>query len=272
MSTGRPSHLPDFLSPPVIETVLAASFPALALQIPHFGLLWAAFRAEYPKCEVHPPISLEPEKYGAPEIVKEVPSVTVLQEPPVRCWFVSQSGNHVVQVQQDAFLHNWRKTAMDEPYPHYEHICPAFQRDWERFLQFLSEEKLPRPQVAQCEVTYVNHIEKAADWQSFSNLSTLFPLWCGQKYSFLPEPDAVSFNVRFSMPENRGRLRVAMRPAIRISDGQPIFELKLTARGAPSSSETEAMMSWFDLGREWIVRGFGEITSPTAHKYWKRTQ
>jgi len=272
MSSPRLAHLPDFLSPPVIETVLGVSFPALPVGIPHYGLLWGAFRSEYPKFEVHGPIRFEPEQFGAQEAPEAVPAVQVVEQPEVRCWFLSKSGNHLVQVQRDGFLHNWRKVESEEPYPHYEQIRPIFERDWQILLEFLRREGLELPQVAQCEVTYVNHIERVGEWGDFGRLSNLFPNWCDRKHSFLPDPDAISFSTRFSMPDNRGRLRVAVRPAIRNTDGKPIFEFRLTARGAPGSSAIADILSWFDLGREWIVRGFADLTSPTAHKYWERTQ
>jgi len=46
--------------------------------------------------------------------------------------------------------------------------------------------------------------------------------------------------------------------------------LELKATGPSSSTDKKAMLDWFDLAHEWIVRGFTDLTAAEAHKLWER--
>jgi hypothetical protein len=63
-----------------------------------------------------------------------------------------------------------------------------------------------------------------------------------------------------------------MQPAIRRKDAKEILRVSITARGRPVSSELHDIEDWFDLGHEWIVRGFADITTGEMHKHWRKTQ
>jgi len=123
------------------------------------------------------------------------------------------------------------------------------------------------------EITYVNHIERGTLWTEFADIPSIFPSWSGYRSGrFLPDPDGAGFNVRFQMPRQQGRLNISLQPGVRQSDGKDVLEFKLTARGRPASSDLKDILEWLDLGREWIVRGFTDMTSEKAHKFWKRRQ
>lgn len=78
----------------------------------------------------------------------------------------------------------------------------------------------------------------------------------------------------FPLPESTGRLHVTLRQMRRIQDGREVLALDLTARGFPAGPEAsgrESMLSWFDVAREWIVRGFADLTTLEAQKdLWGR--
>ena len=67
-----------------------------------------------------------------------------------------------------------------------------------------------------------------------------------------------------------GRLHVALESGYRNSDEEPIFILNLTARGAPRGDGIDGVLGFLDVGREWVVRGFASVTTPTMHKEWGR--
>ena len=57
--------LPEFVNPPVNETVLSIQFaPLTGFLIPHFGLYWSRIRSEYPECQVLPEIDPVIEQFG----------------------------------------------------------------------------------------------------------------------------------------------------------------------------------------------------------------
>lgn len=52
---------------------------------------------------------------------------------------------------------------------------------------------------------------------------------------------------------------------------QSVIILDLTVRGIGTDRSLEGMAAWFDLAREWIVRGFVDLTGKEAkEKVWKR--
>jgi len=267
--------LPDFESPPVIETVLGVEFSPLArFSIPHFGMFWQTIRADYPNFSVQPPLDPQIEGAGDGKPPKG-PGVLIriLGHPPVRCWFINAKNTELVQLQSDRFLFNWRKIVGTEAYPHYDdHTRPVFCREWERFCSFLRDNELGQPQVRQCEITYVNHLEKGQGWQSLADMASIFPCWSGRMTgSFLPVPEAVEIGSGYQLPGGSGRLRITIQPAIRHTDQKEVLQLTLAVRGKPASGNTQDILKWLDLGREWIVRGFTDFTSEAMHKLWRRT-
>jgi hypothetical protein len=68
--------------------------------------------------------------------------------------------------------------------------------------------------------------------------------------------------------EREARLQVTLDPGKVIASGRPGWILKLAAQARVDS--TEQVSDFFDLGHEWIVRGFADITTPDVHKIWER--
>lgn len=265
---------PRFDRPPVYETVLGVQFePLRGFSIPHYGLYWSEIRREYPKYQIHPPLSPALELFG-PEAKKDAQAgIELVDTPEVRTWFLTEDGRFLLQLQKDRFLQNWRKTQDSDVYPHYDQLRPKFCAEWQRFCRFLKEVEIETPVVNQCEVTYVNHIDIEQGPKSYENLSKIVSCWSGA-YSghFLSAPESVNFSFRHLLPENKGRLHVTMQPAIRRRDAKEILRLNLTVRGRPASSELRDIVEWLELGHEWAVRGFADVTTVEMHRHWGRTQ
>jgi uncharacterized protein (TIGR04255 family) len=268
--------LPKYRRPPVIETVLGVQFsPLKSFSIPHFGLFWAAIRADYPMQEIKPPLGPVMERFGVPPPA-DARSLTFTSEPEARCWFIDASGTQLIQVQRDRFIRNWRKVTGSEDYPSYEYLKPRFRTDWLRFLDFLEREEIDRPEVNQCEVTYINHISaedlgdahKLVLGDAHKVVHALSPL----SGAFLPDPEMAHINVRYVMGDKSGRLHVNLQPAVRLEDSRVVLQLTLTARGTPSSSRIDDILLWFDAGHEWVVRGFTDFTKADLHVSWGRIQ
>ena len=273
--SSQPHTIRDFAEPPVIETVLSVQFAPLSkLSIAHFGLYWEKIRREFKRTEVRPPLGHIKEEFtrgavsGMPQFGLELVS-----EPTMRCWFLDEPGNQILQVQKDRFIHNWQKVSGKETYPRYEAVRAKFEQEWQRFCAFLEEEQLGTPEINQCEVTYVNHIEYEKGWKSFGELNKVLACWSGS-YSgtFMPAPERVNLNVVYLLPDNQGRLHISLQPVIRARDAKEVLQLNLTARGAPSSSETADIFRWLDIGRQWVVEGFTDFTTKEMHRLWRRTK
>ena len=269
----RNSVLPSFDNPPVEETAFSIQFaPISKFGIPHFGLYWEHIRNEFGRFEVQPPISREIEQFETFARQKTRIGLQFVTEPDVRCWFLDESGNRLIQIQRDRFAYNWRRVTGEETYPRYPEARETIQTHWLRFLAFLESEDLDQPEVNQCEITYVNHIEIGSGWQNYAELNKVIAPWSGDRSGrFLRDPERANMEMRYLLPEKLGRLHISIVPVIRARDTKEVLQMNLIARGAPKSSKVEDMLDWFDLGREWVVKGFTDITTQSMHKIWRRT-
>jgi uncharacterized protein (TIGR04255 family) len=256
--------LPDYDNPPAQETWMAFAFVPLSWSIPHFGAFWNEIRTDYPTFEVHPPIgefNLQFDALGPDAIVKL----------PVRCWFINDESNRLIQIQNNRFFHNWRRPNPSAPYLHYAELKPVFEKEWGRFCDFAGRHDMGLPNVLSCEVSYINHLERGVGWDSFSDLSVVFPsVGNFQGKSFLGKPETISVNGSYVMPSSEGRLRVVIQPAIRQLDGKEIIQLTITGSCRPASSDTSELMRCLDFCREWVVRGFDDLTSQPMHTIWRK--
>lgn len=275
MIAGRPEDLPDFRKPPLAETVLSLQFePIQGLTTAHLGLLWSRFREQFPLVEEHPPLLPVLETFGPPSH----PHVEVTLEerlPVPRIWFLNSRKTELVQVQADRLIHNWREVDGVDPYPRYEPIRERFRSEVASFEEFLAGEGLIALAINQCEVTYVNHIEPSGIWTRHAELGRVMANWSDTSTAmFLPEMEDAWLRLRYSIPgpagEPIGRLHVTCQPGWKKTDGSPLLVLTLTARGRPLGRGTDDAFGFFDLGREWIVRAFADLTSPDMHRAWER--
>jgi uncharacterized protein (TIGR04255 family) len=261
---------PSFETPPVNEVICGITFkPIEGMLAPHLGILWEKFRNEYPTCkEVDPLVQViesfdEEEKRGLNFDVPFLP----------RIWFVSKDENAIVQIQRDRLLHNWRKIRPTDEYPRYSAVKEKFRQRCMEFESFLTENQLGAINLVQYEMTYFNHIPVGAGWESIEQVGRLFPDFNWRSGSrFLNNPEKVNWRTSFVLPNNTGRLHLAIQSALRRQDRLPVFIVELTARGIGGERNLQGMWPWFDVAREWIVRGFADITGPELQKnVWKRT-
>lgn len=254
--------LPDYATPPAFETMMAFHFARLKWDIPHFGLFWGELKTRYPKYEVHPPLGEYQIKFESGRPDSELAF-------PVRCWFINEENNRLIQVQDTAFLQSWRKVSAEEAYLNYGKLQPLFWGEWEHFCAFAKEQGLGSPNVLLCEVSYVNHLEKGLGWDKFSQLDVIFPsIGSLGGREFLGRPDTAFLNLSFSMPTQDGRLNVSIQPAVRQMDQKEILQLTVTGKCRPSSSDPRDLIAGLDLCRGWVVNGFDDFTSQAMHQLW----
>ena len=264
--------LPDFDDPPAVETLLGIHFkPLTGWTVPHFGLFWHDIRAEYPQVEVRPPLAAE---VGLKfEIDVRRAQFELSSELPVRCWFIHKSGTRLIQVQNSSFIQNWRKESAEARYLHYDDLKPSFVETWDIFQRFLQRNGVEQPSISECEVTYINHIDRGRGWKEFAELPHVVPSWSGATTDhFLPSPVSVSIDAFYPIAGNAGRLEVLLQPGVRKADSKETIQLVLTARCKPQSSENAELLKCLDLGREWVVRGFADFTSRKMHEIWGRRE
>jgi uncharacterized protein (TIGR04255 family) len=266
--------LPKFDNPPVIEMVIGVEFADLGgWGIPHFGLYWGQIQDKYPHCLVKESAPSRIEIFGGQGTQEIRLNFPILGPPPMRCWYSNDEQTWLLQIQQDRFIQNWRKTGSDEKYSYYSKVRSRFEKEFQRFQEFLKKQKLGALQVRQCEVTYVNHIELGKEPGVPSELAEIFPcLSAGRPGNFLPAPEGIGLNTSYVIPENRGRLYIAVQKVFRHSDAKEILQMTVSAKVIPASHDQTAVLNALDLGHEWAVRGFTDFTSDEMHKFWERSQ
>ncbi len=135
---------------------------------------------------------------------------------------------------------------------------------------------LDEPKPIQCEVVYVNHIVAGDAWSDWSELSDVVRCWSDTtSHRFLSQVEEATLNATYLIEredEPVGRLHMELRPGTRRSDAVKLFVLTLTARGEPTSPDIDGLLAFHDLGREWIVRGFTDLTTEQMHEEWERYQ
>lgn len=274
------SDLPNFANPPVSEVVLSCQFSQLsALEAVHFGLFWSAIRSEYPIVETHSPIAPIIETFNEkpsvrPEIRLEVAAIPAVP----RVWYLSKDKTHLIQLQQDRIICNWRWVKEGDVYPRYELVRERFANAWEKLTAFIKDEGLGDIEPNQCEVSYLNQIRSGRGWANHSEVTNVLVPWAGLSHAeALADLEGVRVAMKFRMKadnttntEALGRLHVDFQPAYSAPNGSPVFVLNLTARGAPLGQHLDGTLNFFDLGRKYIVKGFAELTTPTMHNEWGR--
>ena len=254
-----------FKNPPINELIIGVYFssPISNFRCEHVGLLWNKLRDRLP------------------EVVQKEPLLTELQ-PPVtintqsdfmpRFWVVSADEASLVQVQRDAFFHNWRRR--DSDYPHYsEQVKPNFDHYYDVFETFVQEEVGDvRPQIRLCELSYVDVIESCEYWRGPHDTASVVPS-LAESVQCLNEAPASAINSVYIYNLQSGiQLLVAVRTVE--SSSEPISQrliLEFRARGYMDGVLKSNTDSWFSDAHQAIVECFLRMTSVDIQtKYWIR--
>jgi uncharacterized protein (TIGR04255 family) len=259
-----------------VEVVLSVMLePLIGFKAAHVGLLWNQVRKRFPKTVDQPPLDApqeneeEPRRQLGPTIQFEP-----FRTPPLRTWFLNDQETELLQIQNDRVSRNWRRANTSEPYPSYDNIKGPFQKDLELVRTFLETNQVGDLKPKQCEVTYVNHIVAGQGWKTHGDVSRVIVNWKQPDDVFLPGIEDATLSWRYVIRDRKnfvGRLHVSLQPAYRSQDGtdSEIFVLTLTARGKPLGKGLEGALAFLDLGHEWIVRGFKDLTTPEMHQVWQ---
>jgi len=157
----------------------------------------------------------------------------------------------------------------------YHVIREEFDALYAAFGEFVAERLRERLRTDWAEVVYVNTIIPEGPWHH-GDLARILPQVERSPRAFLPEPEELALRCHFLIPDSTGRpigrLHVEATPAFTAPAMEPMLNLTLTARGQDVGSAPEGAVAFLDVGHEWIVRGFADVTTENMHKEWGRTQ
>ncbi len=260
MHNCESQSLPDYKKPPVTEVVCGIAFEKIeSFRAHHLGLFWQKVKGEFPTCQ-------HAARLGS------VPLPFKMEDYLPRVWFVSDKQNKLVQLQDDRFYFNWRKTVKGEAYPRYSKIIKAFKAHLRTFQEFLEEEDLGSVNPDSCELTYINHIPKGEGWESMADMTGVFrDITWDKDERFLKDPLSLEGRVVFPLRQNKGRLHITISHGERQHDMCPVIVLEISARSPQEKKSMQAVWEWFEVAHEGIVCGFADLTELTIQKdVWQR--
>lgn len=236
--------------------------PLGGLLVPHLGKFWTSIEGEYPRCSENPPLVAQKENFDQPGALQQSFTFGAIGDFP-RIFFEDSTGNWLIQIQRDRFLHNWRDPKDDTEYPRFPKVRERFFAAWGSFGDFILDNNLGKISVNQLEITYLNRIPLAA-----SRIGEVFlDVQWRETSRFLPQPELMDLSCSFKIPDKFKRLRTSIKPTVYQDKPSMLFEL--TVRGGLRADES--LVEWFDEGRSWIVKAFADLTSAEWHAEWGKT-
>jgi uncharacterized protein (TIGR04255 family) len=271
---SKPKDMPDFTNPPVSEVVLSVQFGTLpGFRGVHAGLFWSRIREEYPTVSEQAPLHPTFETFGGTPQQPQIMFETFMAPPRPRYWFEASDG-HLLQLQQDRLLHNWRKRPASGDYPRYEALRAKFETEIHLLDKFFREEKLGSIVPNQCEVTYINTItleDKSNPHVSLNRITSICSVPAESEYKLQLENEIIQARYILSDETPYGRAYVNFMPAFQGADGTPFVQLDITARGKPKENTLASAFERLDQERDAVVRTFAAVTTPQMHNQWGRT-
>jgi uncharacterized protein (TIGR04255 family) len=251
-------------NPPLIELVMGARFAKLAaLKLPHIGLFWHSIRDVFTRCEHAPPYAPDGTQG---EMIDPNTSL-----PLPRIWLINAMDDHLIQLQPNMFLFNWRKDGQE--YPHFAQIKPMFEMYFALFKQFVLENQIGDIQPTGYELTYVDQIPSGEGWSRISDIGKVFPALQDIADDHRMGADLMSLQVQtvYQIPGDLGALTIKVNTARRVADQKEVVILDMTARSGGTAFHAMEMLQWFDGAHSFIKKVFVELCGEEIQiKYWKR--
>lgn len=261
----RPEHLPDFTNPPLDEVVLGVQFaPVQSYASVDARDVWGLFKSEFPKIQEQSLLQPQFELFGGANLQPNFQFQVGAAPVGSRLWFVSAEENHLFQFQSDRFLTNWRKSPNPQPYPRFEGIAEAFEKNLTSLASHLDSHLDYDIDINQAEVAYINIIPV----EDFSDAGKWFSVWNGGILNIEGINTSFSEVIKDAHGKPYARLFHAIQSVYSIDGKQKAFNLSLTFRGKPFGSDVKSAMNFLIAGRESIVMRFKEMTTVAAHKSW----
>lgn len=249
-----------FDKPPVNEIVFQVAFPEIrGFGAPHAGLFWSDLRDTFPAIEAAP-------RLGLPEAFNIRSGVL----PDNRIWLIHKDKSQVIQIQDDRFIFNWRKTGESDAYPGFDALYPVFISLFGRFSKFLDAENLCPDKLTGFELQYVNHIYQGV-WNDWHEIGKIFPSfdWSGNPKKMPPLKGFRHFSA-CDLPDDLGELAITIDSRTHKPSESPLisFEIKVTA--SKKEIDLTCLDESFLPAHDRLVETLVSMTSSAVQQSWKK--
>lgn len=262
----------SFKKPPIAEVCFGVQMsPLIGFLTPHIGQLWEKYKGQYPICREQ--LATTTGFEFDPNMVAPTPESVISPSAPImhRSIFATADDSSVIQVQRDAFYFNWQRHDTSDDYPRYEPIVEQFETHFATFSRFIRENKLGDLVPLQLELTYLNEIPMDGIPSEIHILKDAH--WKPADHNFLSGPDNISIGASFLLGDAIGHLYSTFNSVLK-PNGEPVFQWVLVAKGTTQSKNVmklDQMRPWFDNARDWIVKGFVDLSTREAQNVlWER--
>jgi uncharacterized protein (TIGR04255 family) len=266
-----------FGRPPVVELAFAVQFSGSPIDVEVLGAIARSVKGALPNQQQHPALPRMSEQFDRNSGVQII-FKTAAELP--RAWFVSDDGQRLLQLQGDRLAYNWRQVLSEQLYPRYEGLRGEFSSHLQQLSAVIAETNAAPLGIDVCELSYVNHlatVEPSAGHPPLSRFLRYLAPMAGP--DFLPEAEDARLQARWlmraSVPDSGsqpiGRLYAEATPVFQVG-GEPAYLLTLTARMVGEELDRAGALALLDIGHEWIVRGFKDITTDEMHHTWDLTE
>jgi uncharacterized protein (TIGR04255 family) len=264
--------LPDYLNPPLVETVLGVQFERLTgFTNAHLGAFWQSLGCqEWPVTADAPPLPPQLEEFSEGTKWAKGLRLQFTQDPACRIQMKNSDEDRMVQLQNNRLHLNWMGESGGH-YPRYSQVLFEFQQVLKRFITFVGTENLGKFNPIQWEITYVNHIHRGTVWQTPADWSFFRPLAAVPTVDGVARGESFGGEWHFVIPDEQGRLHVEWKHGVKPMEGkgeQQFIRLTFTARGRVKDNSLDAITEGLDLGHTTIVSSFSNLMSDNANKYW----
>ena len=262
----------DFARPPVEEVVLSVLFKPLdRFLAPHLGEIWQEFKKSgFMHTTVQGPVPPTIESFS--DQIPE-PHVQISNVPDFhRILFIHESGNQILQVQQDRFTFNWRRIEEGQKYPGFSTIFASFEDFYTRFRENLKNQEIGEITPLQYELSYTNQLIHGDGWDTLGDMGKIYQFFVDsqQSDSFWSGAESVILRASFSVPDLHGRLHFAISNRVKLPEQRQTLQTDFTVRGFPENTKSE-MITWFKSAREHILEKFaGMFTEDIQTQVWGR--
>ena len=235
---------------PINELILGVQYENPALDCNDIIRIYDLFKNEYPEIQELSPLPSIIENKDTPAQLKILNNFTS------RKHFISKNKDHLMQVQTDRILFNWRKENNSDTYPRFDKVYSFFSE----IINKINKNIKNKPSYNQYELSYIDHIFlQEFELSNYELNSILNIIKTNHTYR--------NITLEYSIPRENigGVLSVSIKSAIRKDDKEKLFVLEMTCRGfSPVNIE-----KWFSIAHENLLNYFSEIMTDKAKSVWK---
>jgi uncharacterized protein (TIGR04255 family) len=277
---NRPTDLPEYDEPPIDEIAVGLQFQPVQSTV---GELTAAYReavrGSFPRVEYQAKLPPSLPVFGGAVIGPFTSGPIVATpfpkpDPFGRVWLLADDGQYLVQLQDDRFIFNWRRS--QDPYPRIKGIL---QRFWDNFdiLRTVAAPFAAGILVHQIEISYYNWIPEA-EMSQFEAMRTAHSSGVTSRHLSI-DPELQNWMGNYTVAKDGAliaRLTVQSGGSIvRINrttqqmERGSVINFQVNAPIAPGSTDSD-IQSIFEHARLVIVDAFDQLTTEEAHEKWRR--